>query len=151
MPVPPDLFAFESVFHAAGKAALTAAGVSPAYHARELVDLPAARVVVEASGFARASGHMAFDAQRQPFYDHRGFRLTYTITTPRTAEGVARHDAWLASIRALHERPRQTFAALPYKLIKLEPSDSSLTYIQEGERDRSELIWEGELGIPGGL
>lgn len=152
MPLPAALLAFESVFHAACRSAMQAAGITPAYDARDLGgDAPASRVVVEASGFARASGHMAFDAERQPFHDHYRGQLTYTITTPRTAPGVAQHDAWLAAIRALHERPRQTFARLPYKILKLEPGPGSITYVNEGERDRSELVFDVELGLPGGL
>jgi hypothetical protein len=152
MPSPASLLAFESLFHAAAKGGLTAAGITPAYHARDITtDLPASRVVLEASGFARASGHMGTAQGGQLFYDHHRGQLTYIVTTPRTAAGALQHDAWLGAVRAFNLRARQSFAGLPYKILKLEESPSSLTYINEGERDRSELIYDLEFSIPGGL
>lgn len=152
MPSPASLLSFEATWHAGGKAALTAAGITPAYHARDVTaELPASRVVLEASGFARASGHMGTAQGGQLFYDHHRGQLTYIVTTPRTTAGVLQHDTWIGQVRALNLRARQTFAGLPYKIMKLEESPSSITYINEGERDRSELIYDVEFSIPGGL
>ncbi len=147
---PALLLDFESRFHTAALAALLAEGISPAYSARDLTpDLPPARVVVEAGGFARASGHMAFAADGSPFYDHYTGQLAYTLTTPRTPAGVAVHAAWLGRVRALHQRARQAIAGLPYGIVKMEDTGGSITYIRDGERDRSELLYTVEFGIPG--
>lgn len=151
MPSPAELLDFETTFHVSGKALLTAEGIVPAYHARELGDLPPARVVVEASSFTRASTHQAQAVGGQWFDDHHTGQLQFIITTPRTAEGAAVHSAWLGRVRAMNQRARQAWTGLPYKILKLEETGASITYIRDGERDRSELVYEVELGIPGAL
>lgn len=148
---PSALLDFETVFHTAGKALLTTEGIAPAFTARELGERPPAHVVMEASGFVRASGHMGRAKGGQWFYDHHVGQLQYTLTTPRTAEGVALHGAWIGRLRALHQRARQAWAGLPYQITKLEETSGTLTYIREGERDRSELVFAVEFGIPGAL
>jgi hypothetical protein len=148
---PAELLRFEHNFSDAGKAALLAVGITPARSFEELGDLPANRVVAEPSAFTRASGHMAFAANRQPFYDHFTGTLTFIVTTKRDETGPALHREWLGKIRALMTRPRQAFKGLPYKIIKLEDGAGSITNVNDGERDRSELVYTIELGIPGAL
>jgi hypothetical protein len=151
---PHSLYDFEPAYRAAMLAALRSAAVPADQSYDALADtasLPAARIVVEASGFARASARKGLSRQGRYFDNHFSGQLTFTVTTPRSGGGPALHRHWVALIRALCSAPQQPFARLPYQIHRLVPSGSTLTYINEGERDRSELVFDVEHGIPGAL
>jgi hypothetical protein len=149
MPATPPLpiHAYEPQFNAACKARLTAGGVDPAYSADDLVDLPAQRVVVEASGFSRASNHVSPGPSGRLRYDNKSGTVLFIITTPRTAEGRLKHHEWLGLVRELFEPDKRPLAGMPYQIMRFEETGGSITYIKEGERDRSELIYAAEIGI----
>lgn len=150
-----QVYEFEDRYYDVLIPALTAAGITPVYSARALGDLPVSRVVVEAGSFGIASAHMAYAVDGTPFPDHYKGTLSIIITTPRTTAGIAQHRTWLGAIRNLFRQPRTLFASasgvLPYALIHCEETDGQVSYIRDHERDRSELTYAVEHGIPGTL
>lgn len=140
-------YAYESQFNVACKSRLRAAGVTNAFHARDLGTLPDSRIVVESSGFARASGHMSQGQDGQFRYDHHAGTVTFIITTPRTATGREQHDAWLGLVRETFLPARRPLDGMPYQIMRFEETSGSVTYIQDGERDRSELVFSAEFGL----
>jgi hypothetical protein len=152
MPDVLSLYAFEDQFHAAVVARLKAAGVEDAFPALDLgADAPAARIVVEATGFARASGHMGAGPAGELRYDHFGGQVNITIITPRRDDGPATHARWLGLVRELFLPSRRPLAGMPYQIMRFEESGGSVTRVQDGERDRSELVFEAEIGLRAGV
>lgn len=147
-----SILAYEARLQAAAVALLTSAGATPAFGGTDTEEsLPASRVVAEVTSGGRASGHMGFDRAGQPFYDHQSATLTFIVTTPITSEGVARHGVLLGLIRDTFRRGKGALQDAPYKIMRLEETSGSITYIREGERHRSELQFTVEFGIPGAL
>lgn len=145
-------YAFEDQFHAACVARLLAGGVASAYAARDQgADAPAERIVVEASGFVRASGHMGRGPAGEWRYDHFGGQVSFAIVTTRRGDGPATHARWLGLVRELFLPSRIPLAGLPYQMLRFEESSGSVTYVQDGERDRSELVFDVEIGLRAGV
>lgn len=147
---PKKLYQFEANITAAAVGALKAAGVTPVHSAHDTTaDLPKERVDIEASSFSRASAHIDFAKNGRTFYNHFQGQLRFIVTTKRDATGPAAHAAYLGEIRALCDMARQALVVEGYRFIRIQESSGSITYINEGERDRSELLFDLELSIPG--
>lgn len=142
-----SIHAYEAQFNATCKARLTAGGVDPAYSADDLDELPPQRVVVEASGFVDASNHMSPGPSGRLRYDNKGGTVLFIITTPRTAEGRAQHTQWIGLVRELFEPDKRPLAGMPYQIMRFQETSGSVLYINEGERDRSELVFAAEIGL----
>ena len=151
---PRSVFAFEALFALGGAARLRAAGVEHAYDAQAAETLPpeiTSKIVVEASGFVRASLHKGLGPDGRLRYDHHTGQVTFILSTPRDAAGVARHRAWLALMRETFLPARAPFATLPYQIMRFEETGGSITFVQDGERDRSELVFLAEIGLRPGV
>lgn len=149
------LYRFEKAFDAAAEAMLKAAGIAASFERMdEDAEGPVSRVVVSAGGFQRASEHMGQSANVQPvwFYNHFRGQLTYEITSPRNSAGREFHENALGKIRAIHAAKLNPFTvppALPYQVIRCVEGNGSFSYLRAGDRDRSELTYEVEIGING--
>jgi hypothetical protein len=153
-------YSFEAQFHAACVARLRAlipavSGVERVWDARSADLLPAAataKIVVEASPFARASGHMSPGTDGRLRYDHFRGQITITLSTEKTTAGGELHDQWLGLVRECFLPERQPLAAMPYQILQFEETGGSITYIADGERLRSELVFTAEIGLrPGSV
>jgi hypothetical protein len=113
---PETLYQFEPRLRAAAVAALKARGHPFVYDALDLTQdqtTPEAEppivnnLVVEASGFTRASNHMDFAKNGRPFFNHYNGQLRYIIQTKRDAAGTAAHTRYLGAVRSLARKHRQ--------------------------------------------
>lgn len=151
------LFQFEKNIEAAAEALLKSAGLAATFERLDNAEFEAAtanRITVQASAFDRASEHEGMSADTTPrsFFNHFKGTLTYAITTRRDTTGRAYHELALGTIRALHAalvNPFTVAPALPYQIIKCAESGGSISFIKSGERDRSELTYDLEIGIDG--
>lgn len=153
---PEIAFQFEANCERFAVALLIAAGAGDATTVRRRLDsadfatdaegVELARIAVEASPFVRASGQMCFTAQGIPFYNHFRGQLAFELTTPR-AGGSARHHAWIGLVRRLfNDAAVPDFG--PYCLLEIEESAGTITFVKDGERDRSSLVYTLQLTIP---
>ena len=149
---PQKIFQFEKNIDTGVIAGLTALGATPVFAARDdEASLPSDRIVVDSSPFTRASEQQDFCKAGVPFYNHFSGKTSIIITTKRNPASAAQHDAWIGLVRRFFSAPQADVRILPYDILSIKDSGGSVTFLKDGERDRSELNFEIELGIPGPL
>lgn len=147
---PSEILQFEPALESTAQADLIAQGATATYTRLDLTsDLPANRIVVEASGFVRASEQMGQSVDGEWFYNHYRGQLQFSLTTKRDNDGPALHRQWLGLVRDRLSRPRQILTGFPFDILRVAESTASVTYLNEGDRDRSDLVFDIELAIPG--
>ena len=125
----------------------------PAYKRLDnTASLPRTYLVVEASPFTPASDHMAFAQDGTPFRCHYSGQVAIHIQTPRDAGATAEayHHALVALVRRVLGTPL-SLQLPPYGILDIKEGGGSITFQKDGDRDRSELNFDLQLGIPSGL
>lgn len=147
---PETLYKFEPRIRSACVASLKARAIENVFDADDTsADSPKNRLVVEASGYTRASNHKDIAKNGRAFFNHYTGQVRFIITTKRDTEGTAKHEAYLGAVRSLMDTARAALAVEGYCFLPFTENAGSVTYINEGERDRSELIYDIPLSIPG--
>lgn len=158
MPAPEYLFRFEQNIENALVASLAARGIvaTAATAANYVQDSTggtgtgsAPYVGVSSSSFDQASQQQAFAVNGSQFYNHFRGHVSVIIVTNRTAAGQALHHKQLGIVRAMMTRARQAFAPEAYEILKVTASSGSFVMLRDREYDRTELMYEIELGIIG--
>lgn len=151
----PALLLFEKNVEESAVALLASLGITAVYERFDEDDAPPANmVVIVASPFERASEHMGLSADTVPvwFFNHFKGNLTYRVTSVRNEAGIAFHRDVISKIRAAHAaeiNPFDPSPSLPYQVMRCIESAGTYTYLKNGDRDRSEMVFELEIGIRG--
>lgn len=153
MPAPTlqAIFQFEDAVTAALVAAFNADATlgNIAYGPRQLATLPKARIDVEAFGFAKASEAQVF-AQSRWWDQHYAGDVSVTIVTQRSTAAAANHATRVGRVRALMSPKSQilTTTNLPYyEVLSVEQTNSSYSFEDETDTDRTELVFTVHLGV----
>lgn len=151
---PQFLLRFERNAERSVAGALQARGAAPVYERmgpEEFPDDEVGRIVVVGIPFSQASNQMGFSAQRVPFFNHYRGQVSVEIRTRRDDAGSALHRAWLGLVRAYFCDANGGLTLFPYDVLEVEEAAGNTTYVKDGERDRSTLVFNLQILIPGAL
>lgn len=151
---PQEIYQFDLRNETSLKSALVALGAAlPVYARLEATEeLPRAYITIEASPFTPASEQLAFSADLPPlpFRNHYSGQVRFEIQTPRNdPASAAAHHASLGLVRQMLGQLGANITIAPYEILDVQETSGSLTMIRDGERDRSTLVFDVQLGIPG--